>query len=80
MNYKLKLCLVFITIIVIADKVLGDATTVSSADNIRILNIKKDNSIPSNPTRFHVCNKKGRMFGASHRTMTKMFHLGDIVV
>ena len=57
MNYKLKLCLVFIIIIVIADKVLGDVTTVSSADNIRISNIKKDNSISSNPTLFHVCSK-----------------------
>ena len=57
MNYKLKLCLVFIIIIVIADKVLGDVTTVSSADNIRISNIKKDNSISSNPTSFHVCDK-----------------------
>ena len=57
MNSILNLCLGFIIIILIADKVHGDVSTVSSAYNIRISNIKKDNSISSNPTHLHVCNK-----------------------
>ena len=57
MNSKLNLCLEFIIIILNSDKVLGDVTTVSSADNIEISNIKKDNSISAYPTPFHVCNK-----------------------
>ena len=57
MNSILNLCLGLIIIILIADKVHGDVSTVSSAYNIRIPNIKKDSSISSNPTHFHVCHK-----------------------
>ena len=57
MSYKLNVCLLSIILILIADKVLGDVSTVSSENNIIISNIKKDHSISSNPTLFHVCNK-----------------------
>ena len=59
MNYTLNLCLGFIGIILIADKVLAGVLTVSSAkNNIRISNIKKDSSISAKPIRFHECNPK----------------------
>ena len=61
MSYKFNIGFLFVIIISIADKTLGDVNTVSTTDKIKISHTKKDNSTLEKDTQFHVC-KENRPF------------------